>query len=115
VAAGVPPEEIPQRMSAADVLLLTSRSEGSPNVVKEAMASELPVVATPVGDVEERLRGVPGCYVRPPEPGPLADALAGAIGRGRCPEARARVAEISLDAVARRVIEVYASVTRTAR
>ncbi|MGI8801058.1 MAG: glycosyltransferase [Solirubrobacteraceae bacterium] len=107
VVCRVAPAEIPVLMSAADALLVTSRSEGSPNVVKEAMASELPVVSTPVGDVEERLDGVAGCFVRPGEPGALAAALAAALRHGRAPEARRAVAPWSAGAVARRILGVY--------
>jgi teichuronic acid biosynthesis glycosyltransferase TuaC len=107
VAANVPPDDIPTYMSAADALALTSRSEGSPNVVKEAMASELPVVATRVGDVEVRLDGVAGCSVRPPEPDAFAAGLVAAIRHGRTPEARDRVAEVSLESVARAVRAIY--------
>lgn len=55
------------RYAAADVLLFTSRrgSEGSPTVVKEALAMNLPVVATDVGDVRERLDGVQPSEVVP--------------------------------------------------
>ena len=63
LAAGVAPDMIPVWMSAADALIHPSWSEGSPNAVKEAMACELPIVATPVGDVRERLTGIPGCHV----------------------------------------------------
>ena len=112
VAWGLTPEEVPLHMSAADALLLTSRSEGSPNVVKEAMATELPVVATPVGDVEERMLGVPGCYVRPADADALAEAVAAALGHGRTPEARAAMASLGSAEVAGRILDVYRTVLR---
>jgi teichuronic acid biosynthesis glycosyltransferase TuaC len=114
VASGYPPAQVPTLMSAADVLLLTSITEGSPNVVKEAMAAELPVVATAVGDVEERLRNVEGCYAGPPAPESLAEALVGALRHGRSAAAREAVAPLSLEAVAHRVLDVYrAAVAKT--
>ncbi len=56
-------QETPRFFNAADVVLLTSKWEGSPNVIKEAMACCVPIVTTNVGDVSERLNGVDGCYV----------------------------------------------------
>jgi glycosyltransferase involved in cell wall biosynthesis len=110
VAQGFTPDQVPMLMSAADALLMTSLWEGSPNVVKEAMAAELPVVAVPAGDVEERLRGVDGCFVRPYEAEALGEALVTAIRRGRAPAARAAVSDLSLENVARRVRRVYEQV-----
>ncbi|MDB4580265.1 glycosyltransferase family 4 protein [Akkermansiaceae bacterium] len=55
--------EMNELFNAADCLLLTSFHEGSPNIVKEAMACNLPVVSVNCGDVEERLSEVENCYV----------------------------------------------------
>jgi glycosyltransferase involved in cell wall biosynthesis len=56
-----PRSAVPQLFAAVDVMLLTSDSEGSPQVVKEAICAGLPVVSTDVGDVKDRLDGiVPG-------------------------------------------------------
>lgn len=111
----LPLDRLPLWMCASDALLLTSRSEGSPNVVKEALATELPVVSTPVGDVAKLVRDVPGSHVRPPEPAALADALADALARGRSPKAREAVAGLDPADVAQRVIGVYESVLRGRR
>jgi teichuronic acid biosynthesis glycosyltransferase TuaC len=94
-------------MWAADCLVAPSRSEGSPNVVKEAIAAALPVVATPVGDVRERCDGVPGCFVVAAEPTAFAEAVVRAVALERAPAAREAVLALSLDAVAARVIDVY--------
>ncbi len=115
VAKGVPPDEIPVWMSAADALLHPSWSEGSPNAVKEAMACELPIVATPVGDVPERLSGIPGCYVVPPDRRAFADALLEAMTHKPCRAARTAVAELSIERVAEQVKGVYKSVLTNGR
>ena len=56
-------EEVTLLMCAADAFLMTSLTEGSPQVVKEAMACGCPIVSVDVGDVKERVEGVEGCYV----------------------------------------------------
>jgi glycosyltransferase involved in cell wall biosynthesis len=56
-------ELVPYYFGAASLHLLTSDFEGSPNSVKEAMACNLPVVSTNVGNVNELLNGVNGSYI----------------------------------------------------
>lgn len=56
--SGVDHEEVPWYINAADCMLLTSDHEGSPNTIKEAMACNVPVITTDVGDVRERLEDV---------------------------------------------------------
>ena len=58
-----PNEETPYWYNAADVVMMTSKWEGSPNAIKEAMACNRPIVATNVGDIAERMSGVEGCFV----------------------------------------------------
>jgi glycosyltransferase involved in cell wall biosynthesis len=56
---------VPDLLAAADVLVMTSVSEGSPVSVMEALAGGVPVVATDVGDVRAMIEGLPNCLVRP--------------------------------------------------
>lgn len=56
-------EQVTLLMCAADCFLMTSHTEGSPQVIKEAMACGCPIVSVDVGDVKEMISGVPGCYV----------------------------------------------------
>ena len=70
-------------MYACDVLVVTSRTEGSPTIVKEALACELPVVSVIVGDVVERLSGIEGCEIVPDDrPESIAAALERTLSRG---------------------------------
>ena len=107
IADGVPAEEMPLYYNAADVVLITSRHEGSPNVVKEALACNVPVVSTPVGDVEYWLNGLSGCSVCPHEPESLASGLERALqGSGRC-KGRARVQEVNGTEFSEKIITLY--------
>ena len=56
-------ERLALYMNACDALLMTSFQEGSPTVVKQAMACNLPVVCTDVGDVREIIGSTDGCHI----------------------------------------------------
>ena len=59
----VAPENVPLYINGADVVLLTSDREGSPNIIKEAMACNIPIVTTKVGDVEMVIGNTPSCII----------------------------------------------------
>lgn len=104
---GVAPDDIPLYMNAADVLLVTSRTEGSPTVVQEAMACNLPVVSVDVGDVRERLAGVLHCELASRDPAALGAALARVLREPRRSDGRARAEAISVEATAARLGQIY--------
>jgi glycosyltransferase involved in cell wall biosynthesis len=108
-----PPAQLPTYYSAANALLLTSDWEGSPNVVKEALACDLPVISVSTGDVRERIEGAPGCQISDRDPAQLATALEQTLRMERPTDLHERVAALDTRAVARRLIEVYESVARS--
>mgnify|MGYP001296080372 FL=1 len=59
----VPRDDVADYFNSADFLVVVSEFEGSPNSVKEALASGLRVISTNVGDVDLLCKGVPGCAV----------------------------------------------------
>ncbi|KLK93513.1 hypothetical protein AA309_08410 [Microvirga vignae] len=106
-ASGLKPEDIPLYMCAADVLLLTSIHEGSPTVVKEALACNLPIVCTDVGDVRDQLNGVVPGAICSSDPAALAEGLRQVFQSGCRSNGRGKVASLAEPLVAARVIEVY--------
>jgi glycosyltransferase involved in cell wall biosynthesis len=103
----IPHHKIPLFMNAGDALVLTSIYEGSPCVIKEAMACNIPIVSVDVGDVFERISGVEGCYLCDRTPEDIAGKLRLALANESRPDTRSRISDLSLENVARRVIAVY--------
>lgn len=103
-------DEVTLLMCAADAFLMTSNSEGSPQVIKEALACGCPIVSVDVGDVKERIRKVEGCYIAETrEPQELSELLQKVIMSGKRVLGRDAVINDGLDnkQVAQRLIEIY--------
>jgi teichuronic acid biosynthesis glycosyltransferase TuaC len=112
VLSGTPNSEVPYWLNAADVLLLTSKHEGSPTIVKEALACGLPVVSVPVGDVRERIAGIDGCHLAEPQPEHLARKLELVYKirqRLNCDE---KLQDISNQTIAARLEQFYLDILR---
>jgi glycosyltransferase involved in cell wall biosynthesis len=99
---------MPELMSAADCLLLTSAIEGSPNVVKEAVACGLPVVSTDVGDVAEILSDVDPSWVCAPDLAALANALVECLTERRRSNGWERSAWLGHERIVERLLRLYA-------
>jgi teichuronic acid biosynthesis glycosyltransferase TuaC len=105
--------QVPIYMNACDVLVFTSMQEGSPNVVKEALACNLPVVSVQVGDVPERLRDVEGCELcANDEPATIAAALERVLARGQRVDGQSAVRHLDEGLLTEQVLQVYRSVLR---
>lgn len=108
---GVSHDEIPLYMNAADALLLTSDREGFPNSVKEAMACNLPVVATDCGSLRGRLEPVTNSYVCGSE-SELATRLGEVLTNGQRSDGREHAADLSFDETTDDILEVYRQALR---
>jgi teichuronic acid biosynthesis glycosyltransferase TuaC len=106
----VEPSLMPTYYRAADVLLCTSINEGSPNVIKEALSCNLPIVSVSVGDVEERLLGVHPSAVVPRDPRAIGEAIAEILLVRERSNGREHVAHLDQDEIAKRVAALYESV-----
>jgi glycosyltransferase involved in cell wall biosynthesis len=106
----VEPERVPALMNAADCLLVTSDAEGSPTVVQEALATNLPVVSVDVGDIRERLKGVTCSCIAPRNPRALGRALAGVLNPPRRSDGRRRADEFSSLRIAQALGRLYQEV-----
>ena len=111
---GISNAEVPLWLNAADALLLTSLHEGSPTIVKEALACGLPIVSVNVGDVSERIQGIEGCYLANADPADLASKLSLVRKSGKRLDCRSRLEELSIITIAQRLKRCYEEVT-TAR
>ena len=104
---GVPHERLPQYMNVADVLVLASLAEGSPVAVKEAMATNLPVVTVDVGDAADLIGPTEGCYLVPREADAIAARIVEVCRRGARTRGREWIARLAMADIAREIADVY--------
>lgn len=108
IANGLPHTQVAQYINASNAVILSSIYEGSPNIVKEAMACNVPVVATNVGDVAQVVGHTRGCKVCPSrDPDALATALEEALLLTGPTTGRADIAHLECSVIAKQVINVY--------
>ena len=107
---GVPAERMPLYMNAADVFVLASMTEGSPNALKEAMAVNLPVITVAVGDAVDLIGASEGCYLVHRDVDSIAEKIVEVCRRGRRSRGREWVADLAMEKVAKEIVGVYRAV-----
>ncbi|MCF7913582.1 MAG: glycosyltransferase family 4 protein [Spirochaetaceae bacterium] len=108
-------DQVIKHMRSVDVLVVPSLMEGSPNVIKEAMACNCPIVATNVGDIAWLFGDEPGHFITSFEPDDVAEKIRKALEFAQTvgkTNGRKRIIQLGLDSqtVAQRIVAVYRSV-----
>lgn len=107
-------QECVLRMSACDLFALPTKSEGSPQALKEAMACNCPIVATNVADIKHLLGDLDGHYICSFDPKNVAEQVEKALAFNSRTNGRERIIELGLtnDLVAKKLIKIYEQVIK---
>lgn len=110
----IPHKEVPLYMNASDIMLFTSDYEASPMVIKEAMACNVPIVSTDVGDTKETIGNTKGCFICERDPQDVAREIRMALDYGRRTEGREHIIELGLELqqISRKIINMYKETLR---
>jgi glycosyltransferase involved in cell wall biosynthesis len=103
----VPHERVPLFMNASDVVLMTSSFEASPVTIREALACNVPVVSTDVGDARVVMQDIAGCRIVEADPDRIAEALRIALSGPRRVQSRDRMRIYALEFVAQSLLALY--------
>jgi glycosyltransferase involved in cell wall biosynthesis len=110
---GVSYDQVPIWLNASDVLLVTSHHEGSPTIVKEALACNLPIVSVPVGGIPQRIEKIEGCHLSAADGMELAMNLQKVRLNSARIEGREAIRSLSAEHCARLVSLFYERVLET--
>jgi teichuronic acid biosynthesis glycosyltransferase TuaC len=104
--------EVNLLLNNAKILVMTSFSEGSPQIIKEAMACNIPIVSTDVGDVKEVIGATEGCYICSYDPKDVAKKIKLALAFGKRTNGREKIKHLDNKVIAERIMNVYKSVLK---
>lgn len=104
------PEVLWLYYNACDVLLFTSHSEGSPNVIKEALACNTPIVTVPVGDTRNLLCGVKNSYLCHYDVNELSNGVKEILANTNRSNGRECIGHLEIMEVAKKIDAIYASI-----
>jgi glycosyltransferase involved in cell wall biosynthesis len=107
-------KEVRLALNACDSLLMTSFNEGSPMIIKEAMACGTPIVTVDVGDVNAVLGKTQGCYLVKYDAEDIAAKIKSALRFNQKTDGRQRLINLGLtnDLVTQKIVEVYRKILK---
>lgn len=108
----IPREQMHLYYNSADVVLLTSKYEGSPNVIKEAMACNCPIVATDVGDVRSIIAETSGCYITNFNVEEIAATLIKVLNSNIRTNGRENIQHLDSNIIADKIIAIYNKIVK---
>lgn len=110
-------EALNELYNQADMMALCSLEEGSPNVVKEAMACNCPIVSTDVGDVRWLFGSTDGHLIASNDPKDYADKISTLLNRNGRTEGRSRLLTLGLDglSVGSKIFDIYMKVLKISK
>ena len=97
-------------INACDLLLMTSFREGSPQVIKEAMACGCPIVSTDVGDVKEIIGDTEGCYITSFDPYDVSEKIQLALDFNKRTRGREKIADLRVEIIASKLKRIYCQI-----
>ncbi len=104
-------EKVAEYINACDFVLLTSRQEGSPNIVKEALACNVPVISVDVGDVRSRISNISGCFVAESDSSVhIAEALERGLSSHQAIGGREAIQHLSEEKLIDQLMKIYQDV-----
>ncbi|HLO59599.1 MAG TPA: glycosyltransferase [Bacteroidales bacterium] len=104
--------EVSTLLNAVDLVLMTSFSEGSPQVIKEALACNCPVISTDVGDISVIINKMDGCYITSNNPIEISNKIKDVLAYNRPIKGVERILELGLDSIStsKKIFEIYKEV-----
>jgi len=114
MGSDVPHDRVPLLLNASDCLLMTSDFEGSPNIVREALACNVPIVSVDVGDVRRWIASLDGTRIVFRDPVEIGRALAEIIASGIRPTVESKTSQFSDESSRNAVLETYHQVLKDA-
>jgi teichuronic acid biosynthesis glycosyltransferase TuaC len=103
-------EKVNLLINASNLVLLTSLREGSPQIIKEAMACNVPIVSTDVGDVKQVIGDTKGCYIAESTPNEIAKYILKAQSLDSRTNGRFNLNNLDTKSIALKIYNIYTQI-----